>query len=262
MDIEAQNSPPEQGAGGALDKEKVGAFLAQLRKEKGYTQKELAEKLYVSDKAVSKWERALSMPDIALLTPLAHCLGVSVTELLQGERIPQDCALAPAEVERLVGGALELSEKARRPGLRRAPAYFASALAACLEVALLLAQGWTLPELKDSVLLVVGLCLIFGAWFCFFAREQLPAYYDENHISSFSDGPFRMNLPGVRFHNGNWPFILRAGRLWTLVTPVVYPLLWMVLPASFWSGWGGSALTLTACLGLLAGMMAAAWRHR
>lgn len=262
MDIEAQDSRRAQGTGGALDKEKVGAFLAQLRKEKGYTQKELAEKLYVSDKAVSKWERALSMPDIALLTPLARCLGVSVTELLQGERIPQDSALAPAEVERLVGGALELSEENRRPGLRHAPAYFASALAACLEVGVLLAQGWTLTELKDSVLLVVGLCLVFGAWFCFFAKERLPAYYDENHISSYSDGPFRMNLPGVRFHNRNWPAILRAGRVWTLVTPVVYPLLWMALPATFWRGWGGTALTLAACLGLLAAMMAAAWRHR
>ena len=81
MDMEAQDSRRAPGTGGALDKEKVGAFLAQLRKEKGYTQKELAEKLWVSDKAVSKWERALSMPDIALLTPLARCLGVSVTEL-------------------------------------------------------------------------------------------------------------------------------------------------------------------------------------
>ena len=71
-----------------------------------------------------------------------------------------------------------------------------------------------------------------------------------------------MNLPGVRFHNGNWPAILRAGRVWTLVTPVVYPLLWMALPATFWRGWGGTALTLAACLGLLAAMMAAAWRHR
>ena len=44
-----------------LDKEKFGTFLVQLRKEKGLTQKELAEKLYVSDKAVSKWERGLSL---------------------------------------------------------------------------------------------------------------------------------------------------------------------------------------------------------
>lgn len=49
-----------------LDKENFGAFVAALRKEKGYTQKELAEKLYVSDKAVSKWA-GISVPDVALL---------------------------------------------------------------------------------------------------------------------------------------------------------------------------------------------------
>ena len=69
-----------------IDKERFGAFLARLRKEKGMTQKELAERLFVSDKAVSKWERALSLPDVALLIPLADCLGVSVAELLRGER--------------------------------------------------------------------------------------------------------------------------------------------------------------------------------
>ena len=52
-----------------IDNGKFGAFLVQLRQEKGLTQKELAEKLYVSDKAVSKWERGLSLPDIALLQP-------------------------------------------------------------------------------------------------------------------------------------------------------------------------------------------------
>ena len=67
-----------------IDREKFGAFLAQLRKERGLTQKELAERLFVSDKAVSKWERCQSLPDVALLLPLAEILGVSVTELLRG----------------------------------------------------------------------------------------------------------------------------------------------------------------------------------
>ena len=73
-----------------IDNEKFGAFLIQLRKENGMTQKELAERLYVSDKAVSKWERGLSLPDIALLQPLAGELGVTVTELLSGQRLPRD----------------------------------------------------------------------------------------------------------------------------------------------------------------------------
>ena len=73
-----------------IDKEAFGKFLAQQRKAKGYTQKALAEKLFVSDKAVSKWERSLSMPDISLLIPLSEILEVSVTELLEGRLFPEE----------------------------------------------------------------------------------------------------------------------------------------------------------------------------
>ena len=74
-----------------IDKKQFGAFLSALRREKGYTQKELAEKLCISDKAVSKWETGTSLPDTALLVPLSEILGVSVTELLlcrHTERMP------------------------------------------------------------------------------------------------------------------------------------------------------------------------------
>ena len=67
--------------------EAKGKFIASLRKEKNMTQKDLADKLYVSDRAVSKWERGLNFPDITLLKKLSEVLGVSLTELLNGERI-------------------------------------------------------------------------------------------------------------------------------------------------------------------------------
>ncbi len=70
-----------------INKEKFGLFLSYLRKEKGMTQKQLADKIFVSDKAVSKWERGLSLPDISLLIPLAELFEVSVTELLEGEKL-------------------------------------------------------------------------------------------------------------------------------------------------------------------------------
>ena len=92
-----------------IDKERFGAFLLELRKEKGYTQKQLAEKLFVSDKAVSKWERGLSLPDITLLGPLAEILGVTVTELLQAQRISEEKTLTKPEVDALVSGSLRLS---------------------------------------------------------------------------------------------------------------------------------------------------------
>ena len=69
-----------------MDMQKIGSFIAEERKAKSLTQKELAAMLNITDKAVSKWERGLSLPDISMLNPLSECLGVSVSELLNGER--------------------------------------------------------------------------------------------------------------------------------------------------------------------------------
>lgn len=91
-----------------MDKESFGQFLAQHRKEQGMTQKQLAERLFVSDKAVSKWERGLSLPDVSLLLPLSQLLGVSVTELLEGRQLEEP--MAPEEVETLVQKALQYPE--------------------------------------------------------------------------------------------------------------------------------------------------------
>lgn len=73
-----------------MDNAKTGAFIKALRTEKRLTQRELAEKLHITDRAVSKWERGLNAPDIALLEPLAEILEVSVVELIRGERIPEE----------------------------------------------------------------------------------------------------------------------------------------------------------------------------
>ena len=69
-----------------MDVEKFGPFLQNQRKKKGMTQGELARKLYVTDKAVSRWERGIGFPDIKLLEPLAEALDISVAELLRAER--------------------------------------------------------------------------------------------------------------------------------------------------------------------------------
>ena len=70
-----------------MNQEKIGKFIAELRKEKKLTQSDLAEQLRVSTNAVSKWERGLSLMDISLLKPLSEILGVSVSELLNGKKI-------------------------------------------------------------------------------------------------------------------------------------------------------------------------------
>ena len=64
----------------------IGETIAYLRKQKGMTQNELAEKMNVTDKAVSKWERDLSCPDVNSISKLADILGISVEELLKAKK--------------------------------------------------------------------------------------------------------------------------------------------------------------------------------
>ena len=65
---------------------KIGRFIAECRKNVSLTQMQLAEKLGITDKAISKWERGLSMPDTAIMLELCDILGISVNELLSGEK--------------------------------------------------------------------------------------------------------------------------------------------------------------------------------
>lgn len=219
----------------AIDKEKFGAFVAQLRKEKGLMQKELAEKLYVSDKAVSKWERGLSIPDVSLLVPLAEILGVTVTELLECRRIPKAEPMDSRQTEELVQKVIGMTAEEPRGGRwKQCGMLLACAAVGCLELWGLSEMGIDWEEIVTSLGVIMLLMGIFGLYFCTFAPKKLPKYYDENRISAFSDGFLRMNLPGIYFNNNNWPHILRAVRLWAMLglvlSPVVFFLIHIFLP--------------------------------
>ena len=68
-----------------MDNLQTGAFIRELRKDKGLTQKDLANQLHITDRAVSKWERGLCAPDLSTLEPLSVILGTSVSELIAGK---------------------------------------------------------------------------------------------------------------------------------------------------------------------------------
>ena len=70
-----------------MDQIKTGKFIAECRKQKNLTQMQLAEKIGITDKAVSKWERGIAMPDTSIMLELCDILGISVNELLSGEKI-------------------------------------------------------------------------------------------------------------------------------------------------------------------------------
>ena len=91
-----------------MDQVKIGAFIAQLRRERDWTQEELGERLGVTNKTVSRWETGAYMPDIELLVPLGEALGVSVNELLAGERLTDEQFRKQAD-ENLVAAVRESS---------------------------------------------------------------------------------------------------------------------------------------------------------
>ena len=93
-----------------MDNIKFGEMIAVMRKENEMTQKELAEKLHVTDKAVSKWERGKGYPEITLLPLIADVLGITAGELLNGERYDEGSE-PPAENEALVSDIIEFADK-------------------------------------------------------------------------------------------------------------------------------------------------------
>ena len=72
-----------------MNNQSMGDMISTLRKEKGMTQKDLADRLNITDKAVSKWERNLAFPDTATIPGLAEILGISVEELMNAKSIPE-----------------------------------------------------------------------------------------------------------------------------------------------------------------------------
>ena len=208
-----------------IDKKKFGAFVAARRKEKGYTQRELAEKLFISDKAVSKWETAASIPDTALLVPLAELLGVTVTELLMYERMENDAPMEAGQVEAVVKTALSFSEEeAARAWQTKSkwPIVYLCSLVLGGIGTLLSHQHLVLIEVLWTA---VVLGAVFGAYFCFLVKTRLPVFYDENRCGLYYDGSFRMNVPGIVFNNSNWPHIVRVGRLWSCLAIALYPVI-------------------------------------
>ena len=102
-----------------IDKKKFGEFIYKLRKEKGITQKELAEQLHVTKQAISKWECGISYPDILMFECLAEAFDISIYELFNGERIPADVMYTQQQIEQTFSRFIyscknELSDKLKK----------------------------------------------------------------------------------------------------------------------------------------------------
>lgn len=149
-----------------MDVKKFGSFIASVRKEQQMTQAELAQKLQVTDKAVSKWERGLGFPDINTIEPLADALGVSVLEIMKSERIPEQEVSAVVASDALMD-AFELAKYQKK--LERRHIIAIIVLVAIILMVIFLIDNMTIYGFLGvcvpvtCLLLGVGL-LIYGIW--------------------------------------------------------------------------------------------------
>lgn len=215
-----------------LDKEKFGEFVSKLRKERGMTQKELAEKLFVSDKAVSKWERGQSLPDITMLNPLADALGVTAAELLNCGKIEGEKVDA-SQVDELVEKAIELNKEPDIPKRKRFKIYIICLLVGAAATYYFYKNNGA--QYYQSLIVIEILTAIFGAYFMFFVKERLPKYFDDNKVDYYTDGFFRLHTPGVYYNNRNWPYIIRNARISLMIVMVALPVA-SILVRIFFSG--------------------------
>ena len=211
-----------------MDKETVGLFIAEQRKKCGLTQKELAEKLMVSDKAVSKWERGLSFPDITLLEPLSRILSVSVTGLIGGKESNMEEKYEKEEVDRMIRDALEINREENKENAKMrlfekitaVSGFILLGIAGCITIAFL---NINIELLTDLILEIEILFMSFAVYAWVRAKEVLPTRYDKEKVTVYTDGAFSMNFPGVRFNNSNWKHILHAMRLWSAIGVILFP---------------------------------------
>ena len=158
-----------------MDQIKIGKFIAACRKEEGMTQAELAEKLGISDRAVSKWETGKSMPDSGIMLELCGFLKINVNELLSGERIMAEFYSKQVE-ENLLTMKREVEERDRRALKLEYWMGFSAVLSG--SVLILLASFLEMPFWLRMVLSAFALIMILLVSFIAVGIEQKAGYYE------------------------------------------------------------------------------------
>lgn len=149
-----------------MDQMKIGDFIATERKRLGLTQNELAERLSISNKTVSKWETGRGLPEVSLMLPLCETLGITVNELLTGERITEN---GEKKAEENLVSLLKTNEKSEK----RKKLFLSLAVSVPLSVAAWLIcfansniwQIGDIPTPLTALYLAVGFVLILGTVF-------------------------------------------------------------------------------------------------
>lgn len=184
-----------------MDQIAIGKFIASERKRKGYTQRQLADILEISDKTVSKWERGNGFPEVSLLLPLCNELGITVNELLSGRKVSEEDYQKKAE-ENMVNMIKEREENKKKAiltiiiGVISTVAFITLIMVVCVYTKVI--------ELPVKILLVCIACGIFASGLIVAMEgERTIGYYKckvcgELFIPTFGEYILGMNMLLIR----------------------------------------------------------------
>lgn len=184
-----------------MNQVKIGKFIAESRKNQNLTQLQLAEKLGITDKAVSKWERGIAMPDTAIMLDLCEILKISVNELLNGEKISVEVSNQKNE-QLLLGLTNELLQKNKT-------IWSCMWVIMCISITALIAgvliSAFLIPKGVWQLVAILTICIVFLIP-CFYALKlevSVGAYKCKNCgceiVPTYSEALNAMHMGTTRY---------------------------------------------------------------
>ena len=184
-----------------MDQVKIGKFIALKRKEKNLTQSDLANMLYISDRAVSKWERGLNLPDASLMMELCKILGISVSELLTGEVVKKGEYME--KTERIIYDLKKANDEKNKQLLALE---WVIGLTSSLSFLILIfiASYLEMADMVRYLLIALALLIFIPGMIGSLKIEQVAGYYECNkchhrYIPSFSSVLWAMHYGRTRY---------------------------------------------------------------
>lgn len=195
-----------------MNQVKIGKFIAECRKKNGLTQMQLAEKLNITDRAVSKWENGKSLPDSSIMLELCNELGISVNDLLSGEVVTMD-----NYDENLEKNLLRMVKEKERADERLLSIEIVMGVVGvilCLAL-IFVASFLQMADWLRLVIIGISTVFLFVIAFCLLKIEQVAGYYEcqechHKYVPTFSSVLWAMHINRTRYmkcpecHKWSW----------------------------------------------------------
>lgn len=184
-----------------MDQIKIGKFIAECRKKANLTQKQLAEKLGITDRAVSKWENGKSIPDSSIMLELCKELGITVNDLLSGEVVSMD-----DYKKELENNLFEMMKQKEQADKRFLTMEIVIGIVCLIPLISAIILGYTVPmdESITDIMIVASIIPLFIATPFMIKIEQIAGYYKctkcgHKHIPTYKDVLFAPHIGRTRY---------------------------------------------------------------